>query len=478
MIRAFFLLLLANGLLLFIHYNEAGSRVLDSADQFTYEQEIEVMNRADGLYIRHHFTNLPDNHLEINWPKESVDRACYLAHTDACFRLNDEATAFEAGDETKQSISYKIPHQNAKQDSILFKEVFAKIHGKTVGGTVFHLTDEQNLEGTWVNGLVQIGHKKMDLVDYSLFHGAGSVSDLYWQKGKESIQLTNDYLTVYGTPHDELDDQKFEEVTQGLNKLSVPHTTIMLGNKNGDIRADRFLIKKNNNLKVGIDQILLNHLRHTFKLPEKENWTTELVASLLTEQAVGSKATHQAYELLATHFTVEEMEEMIKGIREKRDEEVNANLLGDLFTEVTGFKTSFFEKNKQATKEVYPLLLEDPRNLYVNAEKPLSKGVILKEGKFFYPAKEILSEIGYEFTQNDRSFYLKSPMKNYRFPLKENFYVYNDRRFNVQSSPFERIEDEFYFEEALFIRVFHVEIDKTTEEIKIDSIIALEKEMD
>jgi len=37
----------------------------------------------------------------------------------------------------------------------------------------------------------------------------------------------------------------------------------------------------------------------------------------------------------------------------------------------------------------------------------------------------------------------------------------------VKSTLFEKIDDEFYFDEAIFIRVFLVEIKKTPEEIDI-----------
>ena len=38
-----------------MHYNDAGNATAKSDIQSTYSQEIEVMNRPDGLYIQHHF---------------------------------------------------------------------------------------------------------------------------------------------------------------------------------------------------------------------------------------------------------------------------------------------------------------------------------------------------------------------------------------------------------------------------------------
>ena len=470
MIRAFVLLLLTNGLLIFIHYNEAGNVTAGSAIQLSYGQEIEVMNRADGLYVRHHFTQLSDSRLEIVWPEESIDRACYLKDADTCLRLNENTTAFEAGEAESQSISYVIPNKGAKGKVMLFKDIFAKLHNASVSTTIMHITDEMNLEGQWVNGLEQLGKKTMDLVNYSLFKGYGAVTDLYWQKVEQPLLYTNDRLTVYGDANPDVTDSQFQKMVGGLAMIDAPHSVIILGNKSGEVDSNRFTITKKTDLKKVIDLLQINHLSNQYKLPSDEPWTTEIIASLLSGRAIGSDIAHSAYDLLSEHFTGDEMEQMTKSIRQKNNEDLNGGLLDKVFQEVTGFRTSFFEKNSQATNKLYPLLLEDAKDLYVTGENRVGSGVIIKEGKMLYPVTEILSELGYNISKNEQSLYIESTTKNYRFPMKEKFYVYNERRFDVLSIPFERIEDEFYFEESIFIRIFHVEIEKTEEKITINPI--------
>lgn len=472
MIKAFVVLLLTNSLLIFIHYNEAGNVKAGSATQLSYGQEIEVMSRTDGLYIRHHFTQLSDKRLEIVWPEESIDRACYVRGADACSRLDENSTAFEAGEAESQSISYVIPNKVAKGEVMFIKDAFAKLHNASVSTTIMHITDEMNLEGLWVNGLEQLGKKTMDLVNYSLFKGSGAVTDLYWQKIDQPLRYTHDWLTVYGDVNSDVTDDEFREMVSGLTVIDAPHSTVVLGSKNGEVNSNRFTITKKTDLKKIIDRLLINRLNNQYKLPSDEPWTTEIIASLLSEQAIGSDITHSAYDLLSEHFTVDEMEQMTKSIRQKNHEELNGVLLDKIFQEVTGVSTSFFEKNSQATDKLYPLLLEDAKDLYVTGEKRVEKAVILKEGKLLYPATEILSELGYDISKNEQSLYIESALKNYRFPMKEKFYVYNDRRFDVLSIPFEQIEDEFYFEEAIFIRIFHVEIEKTEEKIMINPLTA------
>ena len=58
--RTVVLLLVVNGLLLYMHFSQAGSAAGNDSGLPTYSQEIEVTNRQDGLYIRHHFSGLAD----------------------------------------------------------------------------------------------------------------------------------------------------------------------------------------------------------------------------------------------------------------------------------------------------------------------------------------------------------------------------------------------------------------------------------
>lgn len=474
MIRVFFLLLLANGLLIFIHYNEAKNVTAGSAIELSYGQEIEIMNRVDGLHVRHHFTQLPDNRLEIVWPEDSIDRACYLEDADACLRLNESSTVFEAGDAESQSVSYVIPNKGSKGGALFFKDIFAKLHNTPVSTTIMHITDEMGLKGLWVNGLAQLGNKKMDLVDYSLFKGSGEVTDLYWQKVDQPLLYGDDEITVYGSANMDITESQFQEMIGALKVTEAPHSAIVLSGDNGEVNSDRFTITSD--LENAIDRMLINHLHNQYQLPTDDRWTTEIISSLLSGQAVGSDIAHSAYSLLSEFLTTNELEQMANNIREKRVEKLSADELGKVFEEVTGLSTSFFEKNSQATDKLYPLLLTDVRGLYIPENDRLENGVILKEGNLLYPATEILSGLGYQISKNEQSLYIESATKSYRFPLKEKFYVYNDKRFDVMSIPFEQIDDEFYFAETMLIRIFHLEIEKTEEKIIVNPIAVLGEE--
>ena len=71
-VRTVAVLLIVNALLAYMHYEQAGDTLAKGSDQVTYDQEIEVVNRPDALYIRHHFSNLSERRQEIVWPATSV----------------------------------------------------------------------------------------------------------------------------------------------------------------------------------------------------------------------------------------------------------------------------------------------------------------------------------------------------------------------------------------------------------------------
>ena len=72
------------------------------------------------------------------------------------------------------------------------------LHGSSASYTLFHMTDETGIGGLWVNGLKQVGTKKMTNINYSLFRGKGEVKDLYWQRNNLPVLYAGDRLSVFG----------------------------------------------------------------------------------------------------------------------------------------------------------------------------------------------------------------------------------------------------------------------------------------
>lgn len=162
-----------------------------------------------------------------------------------------------------------------------------------------------------------------------------------------------------------------------------------------------------------------------------------------------------------------EIEEVTEMLRDNKGQEIDATYLDLLIGDTMDFKTSFISKNNNPGVAIHPFILEDRRKITLSGEEVSDVSPIIKDGKSLYPVTKIMRELGYDVSSNKQSLYIKNSLRSFRFPLKEKFYVYNDRRYNVKSTLFEKIDDEFYFDEAIFIRVFLVEIKKTPEEIDI-----------
>ena len=113
-------------------------------------------------------------------------------------------------------------------------------------------------------------------------------------------------------------------------------------------------------------------------------------------------------------------------LKEHEGQAMDATVLDGLVGEVTGLKTTYFTKSMQVDSTQHPFLFEDPRNVSLEGMALPDVRIILKDGKTFYPAKKLLSIVGYNVTSNEQSIYIENPLRQFRFPKKELFYVYND----------------------------------------------------
>ncbi|AOV08367.1 hypothetical protein [Sporosarcina ureilytica] len=473
MTTALVLLLLINALLLYVHYQEANDSTTNgNGNQFTYDQEIEIINRHDELIIRHHFSNLPQNRLEIVWPVESEYRTCHVEGEDTCFRLDEHVTAFTEGEETRQSISYVMPKNDSTVKGNLFISVFATLHNANPNTTVIHLTDEMNRGGMWVTGLREVGNKRLDLIDYTLFTGEGAVTDIYWQEKRQNIVYSSDRVTMYGSNMLEHPEgiQKNENL---MNIIGAPHSTIILNEGHERITSNRFIITENKQMNIALHQYILNQIDKLYITSSEDTFAVEIAASFILNEEMGAESSRNAYKVLQSQLTSAEIEKLTVEIKARRGQVLNAGVLNQVFEQVTGYRTSFFTKNSQLDGQPYPFILESPQDIVVSGTGKLEKHAIVMNSQVYYPISEVMKRLGYTVTVNDHSLYIENASRKYRFPMREHFYVYNQKRYATASMPFERIEDEFYFVETAMIRIFQLEIEKTSKVIEITPIAIL-----
>lgn len=473
LIKAFVLLLFFNGLLVYMHYQDANDASAGNPGQTSYDQEIEVTNRSDGLYIRHYFTNLPTGRLEINWPKESEQRTCHVEDSSSCLRLNEEMTAFIEGEETAQAISYVIPKNEVAGDMELLQSVFVKLYEVSPRATVLHMIDEVHSEGMWITGLRQVGHKILPLIEYTLYSGSGIVEDLYWQKQQKPIHYSSEQLTVYGNEVTE-DFEQFEDV---LRQLKAPHMALVLNQRDRSIVKNRFSVTAQDQVNQILKQFAISQYYVNYKAEAVDSFTAEVVTALLLENDFKKLFAQEAIRQLENTLTTSQMKQLAEELVKKYGEPMSAEIVDELIEKVIGYKTSFSQKNSQSEQKIYPLFLENPKGIIVGESEKLKKHAIVKSDRTYYPVKEIMEEIGYDVSWNDRSLYIENMENQYRFPVDAHFYVFNDRRFNTQSIPFQRIEEDFYFEKAALLRIFRLKIEETAEKIIIKPIDMQEKDV-
>lgn len=466
--------MIVDALLIYMHYSQKEGADAVAAGIQEYTQEIELVNRPDGLHIRHHFSNLLGERYEIVWPPNSVSRSCHLEEAVSCDRLDDNLTGFSEGEVPVQSISYVIPNEQQMKNTALFKDIFATLRGAAVKTTRFHLTDETGVGGLWVNGLKRIGHKDMEHIAYSYYRGSGTVNDLYWQKETPPIAYKGNHLTVYGKGHAKND---FESADMGLEEVGVDHSIIVLGKTGQVIRSNRFIITPNQTIDRSTDLFMASSVHGKYKLPANGPILAEILASILSGKATGSDQARALYQTLQGSMTEEEMAALQAKLHKKTGEKVNGAALDDLIAEVTGFGTSYFEKNLQDNTSSHPFLVEDLRDVALNGETIPGLRVLLKDGKTLFPSKTVLRKLGYMIDSNERSIYIKSGKRNFRFPRKDPFYVFNERKYTVNSIPFELLEGDIYFSEETFRRLFLLSIDKKEDVINIVPITSLLEEV-
>lgn len=473
-VRILFLLAAVNAGLVYLHYSQAASADGEGTDSGTYRQEIEMINRADALYIRHHFYNLSTDKHEIIWPEGSVERGCESEDSASCNRLNEAGVAFEAGERDQQSIVYKLPKKKPLTSRKLFENPFALVQDGKPLTTVLHVTDEQKIGGMWVTGLERVGQADKERITYRLYRGVGFVNELYWQPQDVPIAYSSNKLTIYGEGIDKTYNDRIVKVLDGVG---ANHVSIVLAPRNRPLYADRIIVEKADNISQVEKQVAKMSVQSRFKLSKDEPSMTSMLASILGDEPIGTKAEQGAFIRLKEFISEEQYQTFRQSMHAKIGKKLTASEMDQTLSKILAFDTEYFTKTMNEQRYNYPFLLLDPRTVALDGKELPEAKIILQDGKSYYPAKEILTAMGYTIRSNANSIYIERPDQNYRFSKIEPFYVVNDRKFDYMEKPYISINKQLYFDENWLRRIFLVLIDKSEETISIEQMENLIKEM-
>ncbi|WP_143560980.1 hypothetical protein [Sporosarcina sp. P29] len=474
-IRILFLLAAVNGGLVYLHYSQSVNANGEGTNSGTYRQEIEVINRADGLYIRHHFYNLSEGRYEIIWPEGSVERGCEVEGSSSCARLNDSSVAFEVGERHQQSIAYKLPKKTPLTGRKLFKKPFVFLQNAKPLTTVLHVTDEQGIGGMWVTGLERVGKANKERITYRLYRGVGFVNELYWQPQDIPIAYSSNKLTIYG---EGIDKKYNERLVKMLESIGGSHVSVVLASDNQPLYAERFIVEKTNNMSQVSKQVARMSVQSRFILQADEPSMSSMIASILGDEPVGTKAEQAAFSRLKESISAEQYQQFRQNVQKKIGKDLTSSDLDQSLSTILAFDTQYFKMTMKEQRYNYPFLLLDPRSVLLDGEKVPEVKVIVQDGKNFYPAKELLTKMGYSIRSNEQSIYIDSPNRTYRFSKVQPFYIMNNRKYDYTEKPYTSINKKLYFDENWLRRIFLVLIDKSDETISIEQIEKLIKEME
>lgn len=458
------LVLLISGVL-FFQYQVYSDHRESKIDDFTYTQEIDIVYRGQSLDIRHHFRNLPNQTISINWPEQAVNPDCFIESENSCKRLSEDFSKFQESDMTTQSISYIIPLDGGLKPNQLMKDIFVTLENGIVSYSTVHITTEQSIAGTWVTGLPLVGQQSLSLVHYSMFSGTGPVKELYYANHLQ-LQREHDLISIYSTNN--IGNELVEQLNK-VNFLNDEHVAIVHGSNLSGKQGERILFSNSLSIEALKKEVILSQLRTKFQFENVPAWVTEVVASFLSDTEIGGEKAKEITMTLKSRLTAEQLELWKQKLHGLEGKKIDAALLDEQLSEVFANHTQYFQSNV-STDGVYPLLFNDLRDVYVNAHLVDDIEVIFKDGQVLYSADSLLHHLGYETRVGEKGYYVNSDIRQYRFPFNHKFYVYNQRRYNTVSQPIKVIAGKYYIEESWVQKLFFVEMDKKKDSISIKTI--------
>lgn len=457
------LLIIVNSVLLLFQYQVYSSSLDANSESFFYEQEIEVKLKNNKMLIKQHFTNLPETSVTISWPLPSEERSCEISNGDGCNRLTEDMTSFAAGDKSKQSISYELPMPEGLVDGDMISDLFAKLDGGGVSYTTLHITDELKRGGMWVSGLPSVGNVSLDLIEYSLASGSGNVNELYWQQNVLPIVYEDDYYTFYS--NSELTKEMQMQLTD-IHLQGSEHISVLFEDDKSDSSSSRIIFSSSESMDSVGQELVVENVKTMYGLEKEQTLLAEVISSYLLSHPVGSEKAEWMYETLNNYFTSEQLN-VWNDLLEEEQNDLNAKKLDGMLSEVIALKTSFFTFNSQLEEEFFPLLFEDSRIVYLNELQQEEIKVLFKDGRVLYAVEPLIPTLGYTVNDTNEGLYIQNATRAFRFPVQEPFYVFNEKRYEALSEPFEKIGSDYYVEETWMIRLFLLEVEKQEKRINI-----------
>lgn len=464
------LILIISGML-FFQYQVYSDKLEAGEGDFYYTQEIEITYRSGSLDVRQHFKSLPDQTIDIVWPKLAVSPDCSMESETSCSRLSEDKTKFDKGEARSQSLSYIIPLDGGLKSKQLLKDIFASLSNGEVTYSTVHISTDNDMLGQWVTGLPLIGQQQLSLVNYSLFSGEGPVSEVYWQAGNMKLQKSTDIISIYSKS---ALSNEFLKKLETLQFLNEEHIAIVNGQNLSEQQGKRILFLKDLTIASLEQNVIVMQAKAQYDFGDSPKWLSEVVASFITGSSIGGNKSAKIVKALTNEMTDLQLEEWQGKLKALKGEKISPKILDEKLSEIFGQHTEYLTLNA-STESVFPFLFTDKRELYVDAHLKDDVKVIFKDDSVFYSADSLLKYLGYKTSVGKNGYYVRNKANNFRFPENYGFYVYNEKRYNTVSEPIIEIAGSHYVEETWLQRLFSVEIDKSDGAISIKPTATLQQ---
>lgn len=464
------LVLIISGML-FFQYQVYSDKLEAGEGDFYYTQEIEITYRSNSLDIRQHFKNLPNQTIDIVWPKNAESPDCSIESETSCSRLSEDKSKFEKGEALSQSLSYIIPLDGGLKSKQLIKDIFVGLSNGEVTYSTVHISTDSDVLGQWVTGLPLIGQQQLSLVNYALFSGEGPISEVYWQEGNLKHQKSTDYLSIFSKSS--LSDELLKQL-KDIHFLNEEHIAIVQGQNLSAQQGKRILFLDDLTIDSIEQNVIVNQAKSQYDFGKSPKWLSQVVASFITDSTIGGNKSTKIVNTLKGQMTEEQLKKWVEHLEKLKGEKISPKILDEALSEVFGQHTQYLSLNA-SIEDVFPFLFNDNRDVFVGTDLIDKVKVVFKDGFVYYTADPLLKHLGYEVSVGKNGYYVSNAARNFRFPKDYGFYVYNETRYNTVSEPIIEIAGSHYIEETWLQRLFTVEIDKSDDAISIKPTATLQQ---
>lgn len=464
-VSLFVILLLVNvGLVFFQYYGFSENGGANEASPFSYNQEIEVTYSDAKLSVRHTFTSLPNQTIDITWPAHAKQIAC---EESSCNRLAGDAATFNAGDTKQQVVTYVIPVSGGVKSQTLLQQIFVQLASGTADTSTVHITASNGQAGQWITGLPLSSTNMLNGLTYTVFSGSGNVYDLYWQAGDIALKAATEQFSIYSAYN--VTDKFLEE----LNKMNLEfkqHVAVIQAKQQDVHEQSRFIFMPQLNLAEVKTQIMATQIASNYEFAQDAPaWLSQLVVATVGDTPMSDPRAQQMKEELSAQLTAAQQQALQEKLTSLKGETITLERLDEALTTIVGAKTTFFTKNA-ASDALYPLVKEEERGVYMNEVRIDDLKVISYKGMTYYTADVFLEQLGFKGGEGANGYYVTGNEQSYRFPVSQLFYVQNERRYDVKTRPVDKIGGQYYIEEAWLVRLFNVDLRKKDRVIEITTI--------